>query len=233
MIVLFPIGHFQRKNFEKKYAEFLNENNGKNFFCYNNRKNSKQYIEENIIPNLNDGIEIVYLNGKKIESEYNSEFISEALYGLKHYNKFPHLMKIRNGKLIDKSINNPFYNILNQNKPKKELLSQIGAFFELTTENSNQISVNYSIKTMKRLFKELWLQSDNCTEPIEHIWFSINEVAKSTNNSSDEIKRYLNLLIEKDIVELVSWKPLLHKFTESGKGIKSESDIEKIIKNVA
>lgn len=130
MLVFIPIGYFQRKRFEKKYAEFLNENNGKNFFCYNNRKNSKQYIEENIVPNLNDGIEIVYLNRKKVESKYNSRFISEALYGLKHYNKFPHLMKIRNGKLIDKSINNPFYGVLNMNKPKADFLNKINLFFE-------------------------------------------------------------------------------------------------------
>ncbi|MGY5353490.1 hypothetical protein [Wenyingzhuangia sp. IMCC45467] len=132
MIIFIPIEHFNRKKFEKKYAEFLNENNGKNFFCYNNRKNSKQYIEEDILPNLNNGIEIVYLDGKKVESEYNVEFISEALYKLKNYNRFPHLMKIRNGKLIDKSINNPFYNVLNLNKPKNELLTKINLFFELT-----------------------------------------------------------------------------------------------------
>jgi hypothetical protein len=130
MIVIIPIGHFQRKKFEKKYAEFLIENNGKNFFCYNNRKNSKKYIEEDIVPNLNDGIEVIFLNGKKIESKYNSEFISEVLYGLKHYNKFPHLMKIRNGKLIDISINNPFYGVLNMNKSKSELLKKINEFFE-------------------------------------------------------------------------------------------------------
>jgi hypothetical protein len=132
MIVLFPIHYFQRKRFEKKYSDFLTEISGKNFFCYNNRKNSKKYIEDEIIPNLTDGIEIVYLNGKKVESEYNAEFISEALYKLKSYSGFPHLMKIRNGKLIDKSINNPFYNVLNLNKPKNELLTKINRFFELT-----------------------------------------------------------------------------------------------------
>jgi len=132
ILIFIPIGHFQRKKFEQKYVEFLTENNGKNFFCYNNRKNSKEYIEEKIIPNLTDGIEIVYLNGKKVESEYNVEFISEALYKLKNYSRYPHLMKIRNGKLIDKSINNPFYNVLNLNKPKNELLTQINRFFELT-----------------------------------------------------------------------------------------------------
>ena len=131
MLVTIPIGHFQRKKFEKKYSKFLNENNGKNFFCYNNRKNSIQFIKNDILPNLNEGIEIVYLNGKKIESKYESQFISEALYGLKHYNKFPHLMKIRNGQLIDKSINNPFYGVLNMNKSKTELLNKINQFFEL------------------------------------------------------------------------------------------------------
>ena len=136
MMVFIPIGHFKRKKFEKKYAEFLNENNGKNFFCYNNRKNSKVYIEEQIIPNLTNGIEIVYLNGKKVESEYNVGFISEALYKFKNYNGFPHLMKIQNGKLIDKSINNPFYNVLNLKKNKTELLTKINRFFELNETKS-------------------------------------------------------------------------------------------------
>lgn len=109
----------------------MTENNGKNFFCYNNRKNSKKYIENEIISNLKNGIEIVYLNGKKVESEFNAVFISEALYELKNYNQFPHLMKIRNGKLIDKSVNNPSYNVLNLRKPKEELLTKINQFFEL------------------------------------------------------------------------------------------------------
>ena len=47
----------------------------------------------------------------------------------------------------------------------------------------------------KRLLKELWLQSDDCTEPIEHIWFSIQEVSKSTGYKREEIKKYANSLI--------------------------------------
>lgn len=132
ILIFIPIVHFQRKNFEKKYADFLTVNNEKDFFCYNNRKHSKEYIEGEIIPNLTNGIQIVYLNGKTVESEHNSEFFSVALYRLKNYSRFPHLMKIRNGKLIDKSINNPFYNILNLNKPKSELLTKINQFFELS-----------------------------------------------------------------------------------------------------
>ncbi|MCV6631165.1 MAG: hypothetical protein OIF50_15040 [Flavobacteriaceae bacterium] len=136
MIVLYPIRYFQRKRFEKKYAEFLSENSGKNFFCYNNRKKSKKYIEDKIIPRLTGEVEIVYLNGKKVESDYKAEFISEALYKLKTYSGFPHLMKIRDGKLIDKSINNPFYNVLNMNQPKDKLLIKIHGFFELAQINN-------------------------------------------------------------------------------------------------
>lgn len=123
--------YFQRKHFLKKYIEFLNENNGMNFFCYNNRKKSKNYIEESIIPNLTDKIEVVYLNGRKVESENNTEFVSEALYRLKNYNRFPHLIKIRDGQLLDKSINNSFYNILNQNKSKTDFIHQINKFFDI------------------------------------------------------------------------------------------------------
>jgi len=130
IIVIFPVKYFWRKKFEKKYSKFLNENQGKNFFCYNNRKSSKDYIEENIIPRLTSTIEIVYLNGKKIESNYNIEFISESLHKLKNYKKFPHLMKIRNGKLIDKSVNNLFYGVLNLNKSKTELLNEIHFFYK-------------------------------------------------------------------------------------------------------
>ena len=64
-----------------------------------------------------------HLNGKNVESEQNTEFISEALYKLKNYSRFPHLMKIRNGKLIDKSINNPFYNVLNLKKKQNGIIN--------------------------------------------------------------------------------------------------------------
>ncbi len=88
-------------------------------------------------------------------------------------------------------------------------------------------------KTMKRLFQELWIQSNNCTEPIEHISISVFEVAKSTTNSKEEIRRYLDLLVDKNYLKKTSDKPLLYEFTENGKKIKTDLEIEKTIKNVA
>lgn len=132
-----PLFYFRRKKFEKEYSSFLIEQNGTNFFCYNNRKKSKQFIEEIIIPSLSKDIEIIHLNGRKIESKYPIEFISNILHSLKTYNKFPHLVKVRNGKLVDKSINNLFYLILNQYKPQSRLQAEINHFFEIIEENRN------------------------------------------------------------------------------------------------
>ena len=40
----------------------------------------------------------------------------------------------------------------------------------------------------------------------------------------------MNILIKEKIIELVTSEPLLHKFTATGKKLKSDLDIEKIIK---
>ena len=78
----------------------------------------------------------MFLNGTVVESDFDNKFISEALYKLKHYRKFPHLMKVRDGKVIDKSINNPFYEVLNMKKSKANLLSTVNEFFNMHTKET-------------------------------------------------------------------------------------------------
>jgi hypothetical protein len=87
------------------------------------------------------------------------------------------------------------------------------------------------LRTMKVLFRQLWLQSNNCTQPIQNMGIQISEVSKMTYNSSNEILRYLNLLIEKKIIIRISEKPLLYEFTERGKKINTDYEIEEIILN--
>lgn len=87
---------------------------------------------------------------------------------------------------------------------------------------------NLDIKILNRLFKELWLQSNNCKEPIENMWFSISEVSKSTGKSRNEVRKHLEFLIKNNIIGIVSETPMLYSFTVSGEEIKTESDIEKI-----
>ncbi len=94
------------------------------------------------------------------------------------------------------------------------------------------IEQTFELRTLKRLLKALWLHSDNCKEPIEHIWFSIQEVSKSTGYKKEEIRKYLNLLVKNKYIQNTSKEPLLFEFTEKGKGIKTDLEIEKIIESV-
>ena len=56
------------------------------------------------------------------------------------------------------------------------------------------IEQKFELKILIRLLKEIWLQSDDCTEQIQNIWFSIQEVSKYTGYKREEIRKYLNLI---------------------------------------
>ena len=109
----------------------------KNFFWYNNRKDGKESIENELIPRLDEKIEIIYLEGREPKSGYQKGHISLALFKFKRYTRFPHLLKVRDGHIIDESVNNEFYNVLNQSKPMEKLLTEIHKFFGLNIKNQN------------------------------------------------------------------------------------------------
>ncbi|WP_291147024.1 hypothetical protein [Flavobacterium sp. UBA7680] len=136
-ILFFPIilvylifEFFQKKGFKKRYSNYLVSIEGKKFFCYNNRKNNHHYIEKNIIPNLASDIEPVFLEGKRIRNEDNREYIAHMLLSISERKGFPYLIKIKNGKAVDKSINNEFHNFKSQNKNPEDLIVLINASFE-------------------------------------------------------------------------------------------------------
>lgn len=118
------------KVFEKTYQEYLNSINGTFFFCYNNRKNSQKFIEQNLLPILPKDVKLIFLNGKKVESNFEQKFMSKALYSLKDRKGFPYLLKVSNGTIIDKSINKEFYNIKNENRELEYLIKIINEFYK-------------------------------------------------------------------------------------------------------
>lgn len=84
-------------------------------------------------------------------------------------------------------------------------------------------------EVMKILFEQLWLHSDNCKCPIEHAWFPIQEAAKTTGKSKSEIIQYFLHLLNMNLIKKLSDDPLLYQFTDLGKGIKSDEQIEECI----
>lgn len=130
LFILFFIKiHFEERAFNKKYVIFLQNIEGTRFFCYNNKTNSYSYINRNILPILSTDIKVIFLDGKVPKSDYETKFISHMLYQIKDRKGFPYLLKVSQGRLIDKSINNDFYNTKNQDKDIHLLSEKINQFF--------------------------------------------------------------------------------------------------------
>jgi len=66
---------------------------------------------------------------------------------------------------------------------------------------------------------------------IKNIDKLIFEVSKYTKESNDEVLKYLNYLINKKCIKILSVKPKLYEFTEMGKKIRSDFDIQNLIIN--
>ena len=132
-----PFGYYFDWLRKRRFEEYLLELGDKNFFCYNNRIDAKAFIEKELIPRLDQSVEILYLDGHEVKSSYFREYMSMALYSLKSYQRFPHLIKIRDGKMIDESVNNEFFNTMNQNKPLDKLLADVHSFFGIRINNIN------------------------------------------------------------------------------------------------
>ncbi|MEM6801317.1 MAG: hypothetical protein AAF696_07920 [Bacteroidota bacterium] len=124
-----------RKGYEArqrlKYDDFLKRYEGKNFFCYNNRRKSLSFIREEILPQLGEDVHVLYLEGKEIRSEdIDHFFIYRSFYSFRHYSRFPHLLKIRNGKAEDLSVNQELFQCLDQGKDLSVIFNKMHTFFK-------------------------------------------------------------------------------------------------------
>ncbi len=77
---------------------------------------------------------------------------------------------------------------------------------------------------MQKLLELLWLQSDNCSSPIENAWFLIQETSKMTGTKKNVVMEHFDKLIEGEIIEKNSDEPLLFQFTNTGRKVISSSD---------
>ena len=123
-------GHKANKRNEKLYLDYLLEIDGHKLFCYNNRKDCRKFIEQQIIPYLPADVKLIFLDGRFPVSEYSHQFASTVLYKIQNQVGFPYLLKVQGGTLIEKSINNEVYNSLNQVHDIQVLYTAINKFYQ-------------------------------------------------------------------------------------------------------
>ena len=87
-------------------------------------------------------------------------------------------------------------------------------------------------KTMFRLIRELWYESNYGEEPMKNVAYRIYEVNKS-GCKKNEVARSFKFLIDKGFIKEISKEPYCYEFTEMGRNIRTEKDVENIINNTA
>jgi uncharacterized membrane protein YbaN (DUF454 family) len=125
--------YFSNKAFEKEYKLYLERMNGACFFCYNSRKSSVEFARNIIAPALEPDIHVVFVDGRDVESSDDSKYISKMLYSIQERKGFPYLLKIKDGQVINMSVNNQFYSIMIGSKSITPLLERINAFYNSAT----------------------------------------------------------------------------------------------------
>lgn len=118
--LLFPllIGGFiasriNTRQFKQQYREFLSGCDNMIFFCYTNRNQVHQVIEEHILPHLSPTINVIFWEGSEPHSDFNTRFISHMLYHIKNAGA-PTLIRVTNGQVIDVSLQKDLQLILDQ-----------------------------------------------------------------------------------------------------------------------
>ena len=125
--------YFSDRSFEKEYKLYLERMNGACFFCYNSRKSSVEFARDIIIPALEPNVQVVFVDGKDVQSGDDSKYISKILYSIQERKGFPYLLKIKDSQVFDMSVNNQFYSILIGRKSITPLLERINAFYTSAT----------------------------------------------------------------------------------------------------
>lgn len=120
--------YFEGLSFNKKYNKYLSKIDQTKFFCYSSRRDSRTFIEKNILPLLGSDINVLFLNGKNVESNYEKKFMTKVLYSLKDKKGFPYIIKIHQGEVLNCSLNNEVYNTMVQQKSIEPLIQKINSF---------------------------------------------------------------------------------------------------------
>ncbi|MEM8529886.1 MAG: hypothetical protein AAGF95_03530 [Chloroflexota bacterium] len=124
ILLLMLVSRIQAQQFGRRYAAFLAQHEGIEFFCYTNRANSQFFVEEQILPVLDPQVHIIQLQGRKANSAFDEAYVSHMLHNIDQVG-FPVVMKIVNGRVLDRSLHDELYCIINQKRDPTLLVQAI------------------------------------------------------------------------------------------------------------
>lgn len=220
-VVMSPFDYLGNRKFEKEYKQFLETIEGENFFIYNNRKKALDFIQNEVLGKLPSKIKVFYLDGRKLENEQKGEYYSVMIKRLNNYTKFPHLMKVRNGKVVDVSINQELFNWKNQGKNSNQFFELVDVFFELK-ETFKELEKRRKMRTkiieaLRKLEEEKNIRILYACETGSRAWGFASEDSDydvrfiyvhdtSWYLSLDEKPDTISIMLEERELDLVGWE---------------------------
>ena len=128
MFVVQPFiwGRYKLEN--HRYTKFLEQLDGKHFFCYN--YTHADFIERELLPKLPNSVEVVFANGSILQSKYQERLISRVLYNLDYHSSFPHLVNISDGRVRNQSLRYELCDTIKKNKPVELFLLEVYRFLD-------------------------------------------------------------------------------------------------------
>ena len=73
------------------------------FFCYSDRFHKQDIIEQHILSTLDPDINIIYIQGREPQSEFDSRCIAHLLDHLPEQG-CPNLIRVSNGRIINRNL---------------------------------------------------------------------------------------------------------------------------------
>ena len=98
---------------KQRYRMFLESNDELVFFCYTDRRNKHDWVEQNILPHLDSALNFIFVEENEPKSDFDPRCIAVMLDNVTN-GGCPNLMRITNGNVLDISLQHDMQSIQDQ-----------------------------------------------------------------------------------------------------------------------
>ncbi len=134
--ILLPLaayGFIKNKIEEAKYRRYLATHERSMFFAYTDKASSKNFVEEEILPQLPSQTQVFHLAGKKGRYNMGEDFglLAYVVGNMREtQGGFPYIAKVVRGELVTESINNKVYSAIRRGIGPEAIVERVLKFYE-------------------------------------------------------------------------------------------------------
>ncbi len=120
---------------DARYRRYLKQNEGAKYFCYTNKTSGAEFARQNILPYMDDDVQVIYMSRKgriNLGDDSSIHTLIGRDAGGSMRGGYPCVAKIVDGKLVSTSLNTEFYRAIARKADPDIILRRIKKFFEIS-----------------------------------------------------------------------------------------------------